>query len=273
MEFQMNLQLNAKQKNEIESILKEAYFRSDMFEYTMRQSECVSVYVRHAYRAADGYEPTTAQTFCLKANPDYFFTFERGDKTVFYASCSPELDIGPIIKAPRWDGLLGAFTAWLEVLKIQIEADNIVPSKSQTFVDMVRSKDFSQIKNEFRRAEQQCASDPPAAVAAASSMIESACKLYISDHKLSLPMKATIKPLWSLVSQDILSGSPDIVKDDIQRILSGLTSVVDGLGSLRTHASSAHGRDRSEPEVGVPEALLAIHASQTLVLFMLQKWK
>ena len=269
----MNLQLNAKQKNEIESILKETHFRPDMFEYTMRQSECVSVYVRHAYRAADGYEPTTAQALCLKANPNYFFTFERDDKTVFYASCSPELDIGPIIKAPRWDGLLGAFTAWLEVLKVQIEADNIVPSKSQTFVDMVRSKDFSQIKNEFRRAEQQCASDPPAAVAAASSMIESACKLYISDHNLSLPTKATIKPLWSLVSQDILSGAPDIVKDDIQRILSGLTSVVDGLGSLRTHASSAHGRDRSEPEVGVPEALLAIHASQTLVLFMLQKWK
>ena len=64
-----------------------------------------------------------------------------------------------------------------------------------------------------------------------------------------------------------------MIKDDIQRLLSGLTSVVDGLGSLRTHASSVHGRDRSEPEVGIPEALLAIHASQTLVLFMLQKWK
>ncbi|HKZ42202.1 MAG TPA: abortive infection family protein [Candidatus Hodarchaeales archaeon] len=269
----MNLQLNAKQNNEIETILKKAQLQPEMFEYSTRQSECVSVYVRHAYRALDGYEPTTAQAICLRANSNYFFTFERDDKNVFFASCFPELDIGPIIKATQWDGLLSAFCDWLEVLKVQIEADNIAPTKSQTFLDMLHSRDLSQIKNEFRRAEQQCTYDPPTAVAAASSMIESACKLYIADHSLSLPMKATIKPLWSLVSKDILSDYPAIVKDDIQRLLSGLTSVVDGLGSLRTHASSAHGRDRSEPEVGVPEALLAIHASQTLVLFMLQKWK
>lgn len=273
MKTPITLQLNAKQKREIETLLKEANFQPEMFEFTTRQSDCVSVYVRHAYRALDGYEPSSAQAIILRANPNYFFTFERNDKNVLYASCSPELDIGPIIKASQWDGLLNAFYDWLEVLKYQIEADNIGPSKSQTFVDMLHSRDFSQIKNEFRRAEQQCSADPPAAVAAASSMVEAACKLYITDHNLSLPIKATIKPLWSLVSKDILASAPDMIKDDIQRLLSGLTSVVDGLGSLRTHASSAHGRDRSEPEVGIPEALLAIHASQTVVLFMLQKWK
>ncbi len=83
----------------------------------------------------------------------------------------------------------------------------------------------------------------------------------------------TIKPLWSTVAKHLLPKSSSITKDDTQRLLSGLTSVVDGLGSLRTHAGSAHGRGRSEPQVGHAEVLLAIHASQALVLFLMQKWK
>ena len=89
----MNLRLNAKQKVEIEKLLKKARFNPEHFTYTTRHSDCVFVFVQHAYRALDGDEPTTAEAISLKANPDYFFTFERNAKGVFFASCFPKLDL------------------------------------------------------------------------------------------------------------------------------------------------------------------------------------
>lgn len=270
---EMNLRLNAKQKVEIEKLLKKALFNPEQFVYTTRISDCVFVFVQHAYRALDGDEPTTAEAISLKANPDYFFTFERNAKGVFFASCFPELNIGRSIQTNRWDGLLNGFEEWLDILTVQIGADGTGPAKSITFIEMIRARNFVQIRNEFIRAEQNCVSDPPASIAAASSMVESACKLYISDHGLEMPSNQTIKPLWNTVAKDLLPNPASIADDDIQRLISGLASVVDGLGSLRTHTGSAHGRGRAEPQVGHAEALFAIHSSQALVLFMIQKWR
>ncbi|MXX23386.1 MAG: abortive infection family protein [Rhodospirillales bacterium] len=55
-------------------------------------------------------------------------------------------------------------------------------------------------------------------------------------------------------------------------MLSGLASVVDGVGSLRTHIGSAHGRGRKSYSVHARRARLAVHASHTLVAFVLETW-
>jgi hypothetical protein len=268
----MNLKLNAKQKGEISARIKKSRLNPDHFAYVTRESECVFVYVQHSFKILDGDEPTTADTLSYRANPEYFFTFERNAKGIFYATANPEFTIGRSIKAPQWQGLLNGFKEWLDILKAQIELDGTRPARSRTFVDLVHGRDYAQIKCEFSRAEQNCTSDPPAAIAAASSMVESACKLYIADHGLELPSTPTIKPLWTIVAKHLLPAPVSIADEDTRKIISGLSSVVDGLGSLRTHASSAHGRGRTEPLAGFAEALLAIHGSQALVLYMMQKW-
>jgi hypothetical protein len=268
----MNMHLNAKQKGEITKLIKKAGLDADQFTFTTRESECVFVFVQHAYRALDGEEPTTAETLSYRANPDYFFTFERNAKGLFYATVFPELDLGRSIQSRQWEGLLNGFSEWLDILNAQIELDDTRPARSRTFIDLIHARDYAQIRNEFLRAEQNCTSDPPAAIAAASSMVEAACKLYIADHRLELPSSQTVKPLWNTVAKRLLPDPATVADDDTRKIISGLASVVDGLGSLRTHASSAHGRGRSDPEVGPAESFLAIHGAQTLVLYMMQKW-
>jgi hypothetical protein len=267
----MNLQLNAKQKNEIRELIKQACFEPNQFDFITRESECVFVYVQHAYRALDGNEPTTAEAISYQPEPQYFFTFERDERGTFFTTTFPELDLGRNIRTQTWQRLLSVFKEWLDVLKCQSEQDSMRPAKSRTFVDLVHESDYEQIRREFSRAEQNCISDPPAAITAASSMVESACKTYISDHGLEMPSNQSIKPLWNTVARDILPNPSTIADDDIKKLISGLASVVDGLGSLRTHTSSAHGRGKAEPPVGIAEALLAIHGSQALVLYMIQK--
>jgi len=253
------MQLNAKQKGEIYKLIKKHGFVVDQFLFTTRESESVFVFVQHVYHALDGEEPTTAEALSYRANPDYFFTFESNEKCTFYATVFPELELGRSIKAQQWDGLLNGFSEWLDILKAQIELDGTGPAGSRLFIDLIHAHDYAQIRNEFSRAEQNCTYDPPPAIAAASSMVEAAYKLFIADHVLELPPSQTVKPLWSAVAKRLLVDPSTVADNDIRKIISGLASVVDGLGSLRTHASSAHGRGRSDPEVGPAEALLAIH--------------
>jgi hypothetical protein len=70
-----------------------------------------------------------------------------------------------------------------------------------------------------------------------------------------------------------LGFDPSLVEDqDLQMILTGLISVVDGIGALRTHASSAHGAGRKTYRLEPRHARLAVHSAHTVALFILESW-
>jgi len=139
--------------------------------------------------------------------------------------------------------------------------------------EMLRNKDLLALEIEFRRALDTIEQDPPAAVTAASSILESLFRIIIDEEGLPLPQKQTIKPLWAAV-QEKLGLAPGTVSDeDIRRVLSGLISIVDGVGALRTHAGSAHGHGKQAYNVLPRQARLAVHAAHTLCLFVLETWE
>lgn len=136
----------------------------------------------------------------------------------------------------------------------------------------LRDRNIPAIDDEFARCLENVDSDPRAAVTAASSILESLFKVYIEDNGLDLPSKQTITPLWRVVSKH-LGVEPSVVEDeDLKKVLSGLTSIVDGIGSLRTHTGSAHGRSRRPYRLQPRHARLTVHASHTLVGFLLDTW-
>jgi hypothetical protein len=60
--------------------------------------------------------------------------------------------------------------------------------------------------------------------------------------------------------------------NDLRKILTGLNSIVDGIGALRTHAGSAHGRGVMKYKIQPRHARLAVHAAHTLTVFLLESW-
>ena len=60
--------------------------------------------------------------------------------------------------------------------------------------------------------------------------------------------------------------------DDIKRALGAMSTLVDAIGSLRTHAGSAHGQGRGGYELRERHATLAVNASYTLATFVIQTW-
>jgi hypothetical protein len=144
---------------------------------------------------------------------------------------------------------------------------------SRTLEEFIRNQDVISINNEFDRALTNVEASPREAVSAASNILESLCKIYIEEEGLDCPAKQDLKPIWTIVRKD-LGFDPSTVEDqDLQIILSGLISVVEGIGAFRTHASSAHVAGKKHYKLEPRHTRLAIHAAHTITLFVLESWR
>jgi hypothetical protein len=143
---------------------------------------------------------------------------------------------------------------------------------AKTLTDYLKSGDFASIEVEFNRAVAQIESDPHAAITAACSIIEATCKSYIETFGLEMPSNQSISPVWKVVQAHLGLNPDPTLRDDQRRILQGLASIVDGVGAYRTHIGSAHGRGILPPSINVSEARLAVNASHSAVIFVLELW-
>lgn len=147
-----------------------------------------------------------------------------------------------------------------------------VRSPAKNLNQYLRDRDWEPVHREFDRALENVDRDPPSAVTAACAIVESLCKLIIDEEGLKVPTKQTVKPLWGVVQKHLGLNPSQVADDDITRILAGLSSVVDGIGALRTHAGSAHGGGRKVYRLEGRHARLAIHSAHTLATFLLETW-
>lgn len=138
--------------------------------------------------------------------------------------------------------------------------------------DFLKAGDYASIEAEFDRAIAQLERDPHAAITAACSIIEALCKTYIETFRLEMPNKQTVIPLWRSVQMHLGLNIDPTLEEDQKKVLQGLSSIVDGIGAYRTHIGSAHGRGILPPAIQVSEARLAVNASHTLVIFIMERW-
>jgi hypothetical protein len=140
---------------------------------------------------------------------------------------------------------------------------------SKTLEDYLKSGDFSSIEAEFDRALQNINTDHHASITASCSIIEAVLKHYIEHYSLAMPPKMNIGPLWQTVRQDLALNANTQLNDDQKKILTGITSIIDGVGAFRSHIGSAHGRGRTPPQITSYEARLAVNISHSLVTFIM----
>lgn len=134
------------------------------------------------------------------------------------------------------------------------------------------------VDRDLKRALENIEKDPEAAITAASSLIESLCRSIILARKDQLPKAMDIQTLYREV-RDILDLNPkkDLpipeIESDIRSILSGLGNVVQGIGALRSHAGTAHGRQKGFTRVDPRIARLAVNTASTYALFLIETWE
>ncbi|MBW8375001.1 MULTISPECIES: abortive infection family protein [unclassified Stenotrophomonas] len=148
-----------------------------------------------------------------------------------------------------------------------------VTAPSKAFGEALKDFSVAEVEEEFERAVRFIDSDPAAAVTAACAIVEALCKHYIATERLDLPTSQTVKPLWVVVAKHLKLSPEQLEDDDLKRVLSGLSSIIDGLGAYRTHAGSAHGQHKRAYKVAPRHARLVVHSAHSLCLFVVETWQ
>ncbi|MEM7759900.1 MAG: abortive infection family protein [Cyanobacteria bacterium P01_A01_bin.40] len=143
---------------------------------------------------------------------------------------------------------------------------------SKLLAELIKRRDILSIEAEFDRALKNVNSEPREAVSAACNILESIFKIYITDEGLKMPNKKDLQGVWKVVSADLGFDPGQLEDNDLKSILSGIISIVKGIGALRTHASSAHGQGRKSYKLKPRHARLAVNAAHTLAVFVLETW-
>ncbi len=148
-----------------------------------------------------------------------------------------------------------------------IEGGHVSPGgsiPSLSLAELIRNRDLSAIETEFHRALKNITKNPREAASAAGNILESTCKTFIEDNELEMPAKKDLKSVWAVVRNELKFDPKKIEDDDLRKIVSGMLNTVDGITSLRTHASSAHGQGRSGYKLEPRHARLAVNAAHSV---------
>lgn len=134
------------------------------------------------------------------------------------------------------------------------------------------------LEHEFRRAFENIERDPEAAVTAACAMLESVCRSILVARGVERPKSLDIKTLYKCVREPLgLSPDKDVarseVEADVRSILSAIANLVQGIGALRTHAGSAHGRERGFRRIDPRIARLSVNSASAIALFLVETWE
>jgi hypothetical protein len=134
------------------------------------------------------------------------------------------------------------------------------------------------VQLDLERAQSAANTDPEDAITAACSLLESLFRTIIIASGEELPEKKDIGGLWKIV-QKVLRLAPDRsdlpseVADDVRKLLGSVSNSVFQIGSLRTHAGDAHGRESGRKRVDARIARLAINSAQASALFCIETWE
>jgi len=169
------------------------------------------------------------------------------------------------------------------LIEKQMKADGFVYSRggrlmkananlvSQSLEAAIKNRDLAGVQDEFERITENVDKDPAAAATASCALLESMFKMYIADEGLTAPADESLLPLWKVVRTHLKLNAADVEDENLRKILSGVSSIVDGVAGLRTRKGSAHGRDtRKSYRIEARHARLASHAAFTLATFFLE---
>jgi len=159
----------------------------------------------------------------------------------------------------------------------KIEA-GFTPPVLNSLSDAALVLNFDTVSRDLNRALASANSDPEDAVTAACSTVESVCRSILIELGLGLPEKKDIKGLFAAVRKPLglatdRTDLDPLIADDVRKVLNGLATVVEGVGSLRTHGGDAHGRERGYVRIDRRIASLAIHSASTVALFLIETWQ
>lgn len=135
--------------------------------------------------------------------------------------------------------------------------------------------DFSAggVHDTWRKALIRMTSDPEGAITSARSLLESVLKHILDERKVAYSDKADLPELYRSASKELNLAPDQHTEEPFKKILGGVTSVVNELGSLRNRLGDAHGKGKGGVKPAPRHAELAVNLAGSIALFLAETMK
>jgi len=166
----------------------------------------------------------------------------------------------------------------LEVIQDTAQRRHILRERNaaSSVVDDVRKTHFFSVHSieiETRRMLESVDSDPPDAITAASSLVETVAKQLLTQMNLPYPSEQVVSTLVNEVRKGLKLMPDDVEEAQFKAMIRSLTATVHALGEIRTKFGDAHGHAVNTVQVKPRHARLAVNAAATISRFLVETYE
>ncbi|WP_116138084.1 abortive infection family protein [Trinickia diaoshuihuensis] len=111
------------------------------------------------------------------------------------------------------------------------------------------------------------------ALTRSSRMLEAVCTAILNGQSVALPADKSLSPLLKACMKCLQWPAAKEAQEDVKQLTSGVQSICNAVGTLRTHFGTAHGASSHLPPLDPEFGILAKNACATAAIFLLSRHK
>lgn len=133
--------------------------------------------------------------------------------------------------------------------------------------------DESYIHSIWQKALDRKTIEPDGAITLARTLIESVLKHILDEQKIDFNDSAELPELYKEVAKSLNLAPENHQEQIFKQILSGVISIVYGLGTLRNKLGDAHGKSKRSVKPAQRHSELAVNLAGAVAIFLLRTLK
>jgi len=146
-------------------------------------------------------------------------------------------------------------------------------SHIQALKEQTSTFDAPQLARAIARLENSVDSDPELAIGSAKELVETCCKIILSERGVEIPASDDLQKLAkaTFACLDLLPDGVDMQRrggESIKQVLRSFSSMVQGIAELRNLYGTGHGKHGKSASIQARHARLAVGAAATLATFL-----
>ena len=140
---------------------------------------------------------------------------------------------------------------------------------AQSATARLEELDWEAVRKSWSAAADKVADDPEGAITATRTTLESVCKHICDERGTPYEEGGDLEKLYKAAAASMYIAPDRHSEQIIKQILSGVTTVVTGLGAMRNSLSDAHGRGKNASRPAPRHARLAVNAGFAVATFLI----
>ena len=157
-------------------------------------------------------------------------------------------------------------------LLTELELGKTNPTQRPT-EETLKHLNSEEVQKLFTIAMNRTEKDANSAVTAAKSLLESTCKLLLDDMNIEYNPTEDIPSLFKKISTKLNLHPTQHPNDSLRKILSGCSSIVQGIAETRNKISDAHGQGRNPMNAAPRHAKLTVGTAGAMSSFLVETYK